>query len=92
MERSRTSAFCKDSTVQSLWNLYRRGAVINKVTCSIEQQFSSSVQQEILKHAIPDYLLRATDLFTLRLSNKKMTIANTIITIWCECPVLDHNL
>ena len=35
--------------------------------------------QEFLKHAIPDYLVRGTDLFSLRLSNKKMTTANTTI-------------
>ena len=28
---------------------------------------------------------QGTDLFSLRLSNKKMTIANTTIAVWCEC-------
>ena len=44
----------------------------------------NSVLQEFLKHAIPDYLVRGTDLFSLRLSNKNMTTANTTIAIWCE--------
>ena len=39
--------------------------------------------QEFLKHAKPDYLIRGTDLFSLRLSNKIMTTANTI-AILCE--------
>ena len=46
----------------------------------------TSVPQEFLKHAISDYVVRDTDLFSLRLSNKKkMTMANTTITIWWEC-------
>ena len=44
--------------------------------------------QDFLKHAIPDYLVRGTDLFSLRLSNKKMTAANTALQ-W-KCPVLNH--
>ena len=40
--------------------------------------------QDFLSHAIPDYLVRGTDLFSLRLSNKKMTTAYTTITIQCE--------
>ena len=35
----------------------------------VEQQFPISVLQEFLKHAIPNYLVRGTDLFSLRLSN-----------------------
>ena len=41
---------------------------------------SVCLPQEFLKHAIPDYLVRGTDLFSLRLSNKKMTTANTTLT------------
>ena len=48
------------------------------------QQFSTSILQGFLKHAMPDYLVRGTDLFSLRLSNKRMITANTIITVWCE--------
>ena len=40
--------------------------------------------QEFLRHAISDYLVRGTDLFSLRLSNKKMTIANTTIAVHCK--------
>ena len=40
--------------------------------------------REFLKHAIPDYLVRSTDLFALRLSNKKLTTANITIAIQCE--------
>ena len=48
------------------------------------QQFSTSVNQEFFKNAIPDYVVRDTDLISFRLSNKKMTTANTITDIWCE--------
>ena len=40
--------------------------------------------QEFSKHAIPDYLVRGTDLISLRLSNKKMTTAKTTIAVQCE--------
>ena len=56
----------------------------------LEQQFSTGVLQEFLKHAISDYLVRDTDLFSLRLSNKKVTTFNTTIAICCECPVGNH--
>ena len=46
--------------------------------------FSTSVPQELLKRAILNYLVRDTDLFPLRQSNKKMTTANTTTVIWCE--------
>ena len=59
---------------------------------SIGQQFSTQncvlwhtgVPQEFLKYAITDYLVRDTDLFSLRLSNKKMTTAIITIAVWCE--------
>ena len=35
----------------------------------LNEQVSTGVLQEFLKHAIPDYLVRGTDLFSLRLSN-----------------------
>ena len=38
---------------------------------SLEQRFGTSALQEFLKHAIPDYLVRGTNLFSLRLSNTK---------------------
>ena len=39
----------------------------------------AGVPQGFFKHAIPDYLVMGTDLFSLKLSNKKkMTTANTI--------------
>ena len=43
----------------------------------LDQRFSIFVSQEFLKYANPDYLFRDTDLFPLRLSNKKLTTANT---------------
>ena len=46
--------------------------------------------KEFLKHAIPDYLVRGTDIFLLRLSSKKMTTGNTTIAVHCACPVLNH--
>ena len=54
------------------------------------QRFSSRVPQhtgvseELLKHTTPDYLVRDTDLFSLRLSNKKMTTANATTVTWYE--------
>ena len=47
----------------------------------LEQQFSTVVPQEFLKHAMPDYLARGTDLFSLKLSGKKMTTVNTAIAV-----------
>ena len=52
-------------------------------TATVKQQFSTGMPQEFLKHAIPDYLVRSIDLFALRLSDKKMTTANTTIAIQC---------
>ena len=46
--------------------------------------------QEFLKHAVTDYLVRSTDFFSLRLSNKRRTTANTTIAVKCECPVLNY--
>ena len=37
----------------------------------------------VVKHVIPGSLVRGTDLFSLRLSSKKMTAANTI-AVQCE--------
>ena len=54
---------------------YVRGFVLS-------QRFSTGVQQEFLKLAIPD-LVRGTDLLSLRLSNKKMTT-----TKWCESKLI----
>lgn len=48
----------------------------------VEQWLPTSVQQESLRHAMPDFLVRG--LFSLRLSNGKMTTANTAIATWCE--------
>lgn len=40
--------------------------------------------QEFLKHAVPDYLVKDTDLFSLRLPNKILPIANTTTAVSCE--------
>ena len=40
--------------------------------------------QEFLNHATPDYLVRGTDLFSLRLPNKKMTTVDAAIAVLCE--------
>ena len=45
---------------------------------------STSVPQEFLKHAVPDYVVRGTHLFSLRFSNKTMTTANTTLAVWYE--------
>ena len=49
----------------------------------LRQHFPTGVPRGVLKHATPDYLVRCTDLFLFRLSNIKMTTANTI-AIQCE--------
>ena len=41
------------------------------VNIYLDQRFSTSVLQEFLKCAVPDYTVRGTDLFSLRLSDKK---------------------
>lgn len=41
----------------------------------------NGVSQEILKHAILDYLVRGIDHFFLKLSNKRMTTDNTTIVV-----------
>ena len=46
--------------------------------------FSTGVPQEFSKHVTRDYLARGTDLFSLRLSNKKMTTHNKTIAIQYE--------
>ena len=56
----------------------------------LHQQILTSALQEFLKYATPGSLVRGTDLFSLQLSNKKMTAASTAIAVWCECPVLNH--
>ena len=44
------------------------------------QRFSTGAPQGFLKLAIPDYLVRGTDLFPLDCQmGKKMTMANTVI-------------
>ena len=47
----------------------------------MKEQFSAGVPQEFLKHAVPGNLVGGPDLFSLRLSNQKMTTANTTIVI-----------
>ena len=57
------------------------GCWVIKAHYGPEQGFSSGVPQEFLKHAMPDYLARGTDLFSLKLSGKKMTTVNTAIAV-----------
>ena len=42
------------------------------------------------KTCITWYWVRATDLYSLRLSDKNRTTANTTMAIQCECPVGNH--
>ena len=50
----------------------------------------ASVLQGFLKHVIPDYLVRSTDLVYGRLlnnnnnNNNKKTTGKTTVAIWCE--------
>ena len=53
-----------------------------KTKNNLDQRFSTSVPQEFLKHVVPDYFVRGTDLLSLRLSNFKMTTANTTAVTW----------
>ena len=57
-----TVRYC-EHTFSSLWFL--------NIFFSLAQWCSASVLQEFLKHATPEYLVRGTDPFSLRLSNKK---------------------
>ena len=43
------------------------------------------VLQEFLKHAIPDYLVSGSDLFSLRMSKKRMVTALDGVAQWIEC-------
>ena len=51
---------------------------------TLEQQLPTSALQGFVRHAVADYLVRDTDLFSLRQPDKKMTTANTTIATWCE--------
>ena len=63
----RTSQF--SSTSKEPWILFR-------AAISLGIPWHAGAQQEFLKCVIPDYLVRDTDLFSLRLSNKRITTAN----------------
>ena len=58
--------------------------LIHEAENAFNQQFSTGILQEFLKHAVPDYLVRSADLFPLRLSNKNDDNNHIIIAIWCE--------
>ena len=47
------------------------GAGSETWTTLLGQQFSTGVPQEFLKHAIPDDVVKVTDLFSLTVSDKK---------------------
>lgn len=57
------------------------------ITTGILQRYKpgilTGVLQEFLNHAIPDYLVKDTDLFSLRIKFLKMTTGNTT-AIRCE--------
>ena len=59
--------------------------IVSLILHCLDQRFSTSVlwPQEFLKHAIPNYSVRGPDIVSLRLSNKKITTANTTRAIWC---------
>ena len=48
------------------------------------QQLSTTVPQEFLKHAVPDYLVRDINLFSLNFQMKQWQQASSTITIWSE--------
>ena len=76
----KVSAYC-GTLVISIWVNYRLlgnfAATIFVCVCvcvgwghvCVKQQIATGVLQEFLKHAFPDYLVRGTDLFSLRLSS-----------------------
>ena len=47
----------------------RFGSRLSALPNPLKQRFSTGTPQEFLKHAMPDYLVRSTDLSSLRLSN-----------------------
>ena len=51
------------------WRNFRNIASIQQFSADLPPH--TGVPQEFLKHAIPDYLVRSNDLFSLTLSNKK---------------------
>ena len=53
---------------QSFWGI-DKAVLIERKGITLNQQFSTSVHKNF--HAIPDYLVRSTDLFSLGLSDKK---------------------
>ena len=53
-------------------------------TYSIKAVIFNCCATEFLKHAVPVYLVRNTDLFSFRLSNLKMTTTNTTIAVHSE--------
>lgn len=59
-------------------------------TSVVQSRFPTCVLLEFSKPAIPEYFVRATDVFFLRLTNKEMTSANTTVATQCECLVLNH--
>ena len=63
---------------QSFWGI-DKAVLIERKGITLNQQFSTSVHKNF--HAIPDYLVRSTDLLPLKLSNKNMTIVNTTVVI-----------
>ena len=60
----------------------------SKIARGVEQQFSTSMPQKCLKHVIPD--CQAGPLTSLRVSDKKVTMANATIANQCKCPVWNH--
>ena len=65
--------FCNQANFSSLYSQKPHNDVFAIFNWCV--QWQTSVPQEFLKNAIPDYLVRGTDPFSLRLSNKKMTKA-----------------
>ena len=78
------------STKQNWWYVSTRSIASKEKPRLLWQRFSTGapwytgVPQEFLKPATPDYLVRDTDLFSLRLLNKKVKTANTAIYVWYE--------
>ena len=72
---------CYDSAISLLGICPEKLSHWKKVICrdDIQQRFSTTVQQKFFQHTISEYLVRDTDLFSLKWSNKKLTMVNATI-------------
>ena len=94
---------CTEGHWSVFGNCYsKQNNIQDETNIAVSQRFwtdvlwHTDVSQEFLKHSVPDYLVRDTDLFSFSLSNEKMTTANATIAAWCESikivPIISFSL